>query len=350
MGPGPFGPRRGHGRGVLRRDAIRTAESAPPARRPATCHACPVIPPPPDVAPDGEGRSPVVMRYEDVAQNGRVLVESLATSVNETLWNAALRGHPLDDHTFAKGTLAILSRFLVETGDGPFSVSGPFEAVARVHLAHRTNEAGAVERIYLNGWVDTYAPVGRTNFAPPPEAGTRALVGRAFAEHVFTRPFAPPGDRKVLALALPGAPAVPPLRYVAPDLVVPGRFADGAVRLDAGLALEETPVAFGLRHTDSNQHVNSLVYPQHFEEAVLRRLARLGRDTAVIARALDITYRKPFFAGQAARIALALAREDDALVANGAFFDHTLVEHAGGIAGVAPHAVVRMAFDLPHDT
>jgi hypothetical protein len=66
--------------------------------------------------------------------------------------------------------------------------------------------------------------------------------------------------------------------------------------------------AFGLDHTDSNQHVNSLVYPRLFAEAALRRLAELERPRRLLIRALDIAYRKPSFAGDRVRIHTRLFR------------------------------------------
>jgi acyl-CoA thioesterase FadM len=61
-------------------------------------------------------------------------------------------------------------------------------------------------------------------------------------------------------------------------------------------------MALGVMHTDSNQHVNSLVYPRLFEEAALRRFAVLGKSTTVLARSIDIAYRRPSFAGDTLRI------------------------------------------------
>ena len=40
----------------------------------------------------------------------------------------------------------------------------------------------------------------------------------------------------------------------------------------------------------------------YLEEAVLRRFASLGRDDRVLARKLDIAYRKPCFAGDRMRV------------------------------------------------
>ena len=64
-----------------------------------------------------------------------------------------------------------------------------------------------------------------------------------------------------------------------------------------------------MMHTDSNQHVNSLTYPRIFEEAALRRImqdARIPSPHELLARAVEVRWRRPFFAGQRARIALRL--------------------------------------------
>lgn len=290
---------------------------------------------------EGHGHARVTMRYEDVSQDGRVLLESLATSVNESLWREALRGHPLEDHAFAKGTHAILSRFVMEGTDGPFHVDGPFDAECRFALAHEPDAAGGVARIYLNAWVDTYAPIGRTNLAPPANAGERGCAGRVFAEHVFTNPFAPKEARKVTRLELPDGP-IPPRVYVpeaAEAMLSPPA---GATPIDAAPTVDPSVIVFGLRHTDSNQHVNSLVYPQLFEEAALRRFAALGEDVRLLARRLEIAYRKPCFAGQRARIALAAFRDGASLGAWGAFYAADELEALG--ARARPHAIVRMRF------
>jgi len=293
---------------------------------------------------DGFGNAPVSMRYEDVAQDGRVLVESLATSVNECLWRVALRGHALETHAFVRGTLAILSRFVVEGHDGPFHVDGPFEAESRFVIAHGTDANGDVARIYLNAWVDTYAPIGRTNFPAPVNAGTRALVGRAFAEHVFTRPFEKADARKVTRLGLPGHPEVPPHHYAPRPIDALLSPPPGATVIDDALVLDAVPIAFGLRHTDSNQHVNSLVYPQLFEDAALRRFAALGLGTERLARSLEIGYRKPCFAGQSVRIALATYRIGETLGACGGFYASEDLDAHGLRA--KPHAFIRVTFSV----
>lgn len=304
------------------------------------------IPAFPDLPPDGAANSPVVMRFEDIAQDGRALVESVATSVNETLWRVALRDHPVETGAIAKGTIAILTRFVVESGEGPFSVDGPFDAEARFLLAHGRGANGEVDRLYFNAWVDTFAPIGRTNFAPPARAGERAVVARAFAEHVFTRPFGKPEERKVTRFYAPGLPVVPTLRYDAPKADALLAAPPDAREIDPSLVIDPTRIVFGLRHTDSNQHVNSLVYPQHFEESCLRHFASLGRDTKLLARTLEIAYRKPCFAGQTVHVALATFELHDRLGAYGGIYDAIDLAEKG-LERAQPHAYVRMTFDGP---
>ena len=65
--------------------------------------------------------------------------------------------------------------------------------------------------------------------------------------------------------------------------------------------------------------MNSLVYPALFEDAVLRRLAKLGRSPHVLARSLEIAYRRPSFAGDTVRVAFSLAMNAGAIVALGHF-------------------------------
>ena len=65
---------------------------------------------------------------------------------------------------------------------------------------------------------------------------------------------------------------------------------------------EPPSFTFGMMHTDSNQHVNSLVYPRVFEELAVRRHG----DAKLLARAVEMRWRKPFFAGERARVALAI--------------------------------------------
>ena len=110
-------------------------------------------------------------------------------------------------------------------------------------------------------WVDATLP-DRTQLRPPARARRRAnsrgAVLRRARAHASLRPsrsakgHAPRGRI--------GAAAPRPAAGVGdPESV--GALPEGAVPLDYCLRVHPTPIAFGLAHTDSNQHVNSLVYP-----------------------------------------------------------------------------------------
>ncbi len=118
---------------------------------------------------------------------------------------------------------------------------------------------------FLNMWMEARAPIAST-FGPHRGKNAETAARTHFAEHVITRPFAPPEKRKVTRPARrPGIPgAVEEYDFASAESLV------GDVPLEQGA--EEQ---FGLMHTDSNQHVNPLVYPRLFEEAVVRRLLLL---------------------------------------------------------------------------
>jgi len=152
-------------------------------------------------------------------------------------------------------------------------------------------------------------------------AAAEALVGRVYAEHVFTRPFAPPGQRRVTHLDFEGAPVVSETR---PALAPPETLAtvpDGGRALDRSLVVDAVPIVFGVVHTDGNMHVNSLAYLRIFEEASLRRLVALGLGASRLGRQLEIAYRKPCFAGQNLRVMLQAFEHGDRLGAAGVLVD-----------------------------
>jgi hypothetical protein len=130
-----------------------------------------------------------------------------------------------------------------------------------------------------------------------------------YAEHVFTKPFASKEHRKV---------SVSDLSQFAefPGRLIEARAYASVVDLSGCRACDDAfvaqaPIAFGMRHTDSNQHVNSLVYFTVLEEAVLEALASRKRDTRVMARAIEVAYRKPCFAGQVMVPCVRIAEADD---------------------------------------
>jgi hypothetical protein len=277
-----------------------------------TSSFCEIPPLPPARGYESSATAELLPRYEDVSQDGRVQLMTLLPGLGAVWRSLSSRsaGHPKLESFRAQGILPILRRILVVGERGPFSVHVPIHCEGTWRLAR---EAGG-DRILLNMWLDAFAPTGSTFGPRPAPHAERVLVGRVFAEHVVTRPFAPAAERKVTSLDLPGIPAVP-------EDLHPFEEAESLVEGRTLAAAGEH--RFGMMHTDSNQHVNSLVYPRLFEEAVVRTLATrddVRAPETLLARALELRYRKPFFAGDRAAIGLHLEPlADGAVLTAGAF-------------------------------
>lgn len=258
-------------------------------------------PPRPDLPADAVATAGFPLRYEDLAQDGRMMTTAIPPAIGWTVWRQLLGQHPAAKAMQAAGITAILSRLTVDGSDQPIRVDRPVEASGGYQLAHHA-DGGAIDKLFLNMWVEVRGARGR--IVPPEPAGPSVVAGRVFAEHTFTRLFAPPDQRRVTRLDLPGLPDVPPAAYAWAPPTTAMELPAGAVPLEDAIAPDVATTVFGLDHTDSNQHVNSLVYPRLFAEATLRRLAVLGRPRAGLVRSLDIAYRKPSFAGDEVRVHL----------------------------------------------
>lgn len=276
--------------------------------------------------------APLALRFEDVAQDGRVLLDALPAGIGTAVWGELLSKHPMTEMARRDGVISILNRLVVTGERGPIAPTRSIRVHGCYDLAHTVDANGEVDRILLLAWARFEGPIGHL-IGKTPRDGEMVEIGRLYAEHVFTRPFGPPDARKVRRLDHPGLPQVPERRVTwrtAEEILAPPA---NASPLEPAPA-EDAPVVFGTGHTDENQHVNSLVYPRRFEEGVLRRLATLGRSSAVLPRGVEIAYRKPFFAGDRATLALQTFGTAGGVLATGSF----------GAKG-RPHAVLRMSFE-----
>lgn len=302
------------------------------------------FPPFPDVPDDQRTTGKVFLRYEDMSQDGRVQLLAYPHATGFVVWRDLLATHPITTVLRKKGIIPVLTRVVIAGADGRVPVGRPLEATGGYHLAHVRGEDGEVERLMMNMWVDLHGISGRTFGPPPPDKGQPVHVGRVFIEHVFTRLFAPPSERKIVAFDEDDLPDVPADEHTwrAPreTMALP----DGANPIDDEPIVDPAPVVFGLNHTDANQHVNSLVYPRLFEEAALRRFSAVGRETAVMARDGEIAYRKPCFAGQTMRIALRAFELDGQLGAAGCMVTEDDAASAESLAAARPHCFMRMLF------
>jgi hypothetical protein len=297
------------------------------------------IPPAPTGTPRATAR--VHLRFEDVTQDGRLVLEALPNALGPTVWRGILHADPTSAATFAAGIVPILSRFVLEGAPGPFSANVPIEAEGTCQLARVGEGEGA--RYVLDMWADLHGVVGRT-YGSVKGAGERALAGRVHAEHVLTRPFAPPGERRVSKLDFPGAPTVTATRAPSPSFDEVASVPAGATLLDAVRRPDSVPFTFGLVHTDSNMHVNSLAYLRMFEEAALRRFVELGRGANLLGRTLDIAYRRPCFAGQTMRVVQQAFEADGRLGVAAVLVEDADAASADALSRAKPHAYVRMTF------
>ncbi len=255
-----------------------------------------MIPPLPESDGEGTGTAELRPRYEDITQDGRLVLTSMMQGIGASVWRAMSK--QIAPEAFAKeGILPILRRLVIVGEGGPASVNLPVEYEGTWRFAR---EKGG-DRIFLLMWMEARAPVASTYGPRPEKDAPRVRVGRIFAEHVVTKPFAPPAERKVTRL--PDATGVAPVPRLEHAFETAEALVESASLESAG------EVAFGMMHTDSNQHVNSLVYPRVFEEALVRR----GIGAKLLSRAIEMRWRKPFFAGERAAIQIAMTSETSAV-------------------------------------
>lgn len=298
----------------------------------------------PQVPAEQEATATMHLRYDDVCQDGRVALTAFPHVMGVVTWGKLLRQHAASAEPRKQGIFPILSRATIRGHDGVVSAASPVTGKGGFELGHTRNDSGEVERLILTLWVELTGEKGRTHGPQPADRGAAVSLGTMVAEHVFTRPFAPREQRKVRELALPGMPAVPEAvrTWRAPETTL--ELPAGARPLDAELYLDDAPVVFGLGHTDSNQHVNSLVYPRLFEEAALRRFARLGQNTRLLPRYMDIAYRKPCFAGEVMRIVLRAFALGEELGAAGYLVSDAEASTPDRLARARPACFLQMLF------
>ena len=248
----------------------------------------PPIPPARDSLHDSADAS-VFHRYEDIAQNDRLQLTAMVPGFATAVWHGLLLKLPLMTALLARGIVPVLRRLIIVGDDRPVSVSVPVRYTGALRFAREA----ADERVFVNMWAEGRAPsAGSFDLGAPQDAAVER-VGRVFAEHVLTRPFGPADERRVVSRDVPELSLLPE---------VPHAF-ESAEGLLEGPPLEDAGRPhFTLMHTDPSQHVNSLVYPRLVEEAVGRRVAE-----PILARALEVRWRRPFLAGEVARLALRVA-------------------------------------------
>ncbi len=258
-------------------------------------------PPMPVFEPSRSTTTRTYVRYEDCTQDGRLIPHALPSSQGP-LWRSLIGDDSAARKAMATGIVPILTRLTLTSHEQPMRIDREVEITGGFELAHE-REGDEVARIFLNVWTELRGIAGRVG--PRQPEGPLSIAGTLFAEHVFTRLFAPPDQRRVTRLEVEGYPAVPEARYASQAPRTAQEPPTGSQWIDE-LAPDPIDLAFTLDHTDGNQHVNNIVYLRAFVDAAVRRLAATGRPTVIRNRALDIAFRKPCFAGDRVRTNLRL--------------------------------------------
>jgi hypothetical protein len=298
-------------------------------------HGMSMMPVLPDTASAHFGEAPFALRYEDICSDGRMMTMAMPAGIG-VLWRSCVDALPIM-RLRSEGIVPILAQLWTQGSEEPIDVSKPVLCRGHALLAHTTDEAGEITRLLLDMRVRLFGIRGRVFGAPPSGAGEEVLVGEVYARHVFTRPFASRHQRRVTSFDCKGLPRIPESK------VAWCAHEDFAALPTLAKALDEAPVddpakiAFALHHCDSNQHVNSLVFPRLFEDVCQRRFAERALPTNKLSRELAISYRKPFFGGNQARIALQSYQQGSELGALGGFLPFAEPE-------ASPHCLVRMHF------
>lgn len=255
-----------------------------------------MLPPLPPVPDDQRVSAPMSLRFEDVAQDGRLRVLAFPPVLGPSVWLRRLAADPRVAAWRDAGIWPIMNRLVVEGTDARVSIADPIRADAAWALAHGVGPDGRVERVHMELFADVRGHEG-AGWPPAPSLGPEVALGRLWAQYTFTRPFAPPGERRVTAV--PGVAERPgPARDPAPAEALLSAPA-GATDVDPEPA-DGPDVVFGVDHTDVNHHVNSLVYPHLLIDEAIRRLAPWG--PVGLCRAIDVRFRRPAFAGERARL------------------------------------------------
>jgi hypothetical protein len=253
----------------------------------------------PTFAPGQSSTAMHYPRFEDIAMDGRLIPLAMPPMMSG-LWRDVLVDHPGATNAIKQGILPILTRLVMRSSGERIRVDRHVEALAGFELAHAPDG----DKLFMNVWARARGEAGRLSRANA-GSGELVLAGELFAEHTFTRILAPPGQRAVRELEVDGYPRVPDAVYAPPAATTAQDAPDGGRWLDE-LDADDCETVFTLDQSDSNQHVNSLVYIRVFLDAVNRRLAARGHVGKLRSTAVDIAYRKPCFPGDRVRCMLRL--------------------------------------------
>lgn len=290
-------------------------------------------PPEPEEVSGDIGADAGHLRYDDVIQDGRLRLESAWRPTG--LWNLPDVARVL--RNAEPGVTTVLSRTVLEAADVALAPRAPLRTRVRYRFEHAVSASGEVERLLFLTWLEAFAR-GKD--------GVEHFAARAYGQRVFTRLGAKSGEHLVRRLSGFGESGVPPHRGKWESASLLLELPRGAEPLDARPRLCPSRVVFGLSHTDLNQHVNFLMYQRAVESAALARFVDHGLGAKFVSRHVAFGYRKPSFAGDVVRVALAAFRLEGLLGVAAAVVDDDggPAERASFREFGSPRCMARMVF------
>ena len=123
-------------------------------------------------------------------------MRSVQIWIGAAVWRGLLAEHPIARAPVSpRMMLPLLTKLSIEVGPEPVTLAAPVTADGGFELARTVDAAGDTERVIANMWASLSGTRGRI-YAPISPDAPIVTIGRVFAEHVFTRPFAPAAERK----------------------------------------------------------------------------------------------------------------------------------------------------------
>ena len=239
--------------------------------------------------------------FEDLSERSAVKLSSMLRLTGRphyTLWAQEIGGAHFKERT---GQFFPIYYLDVEVTDVPIESREPVDVDVRIRLGKHLDAAGRVERLISEAWTEVSGSAAD---------GRRLRIGGTHKQAIFTRPDAPPGERRVVVLHPSLGLGDLPERIIRPftvdDVMAPP--AGGG----AGEEFEDCEAhVWSYQQTDPNGHVHAMDYVRVMEAFATDELARRGqspRDRA-FTRA-RVLFRRPCFTGQWYRRAFTRFSED----------------------------------------
>src|SRR5262245_32991009 len=103
----------------------------------------------PDVPASQRAVVATPLRYADISQAGRMALMGMPYSFGQAVWRPLVAEHPMTRPLAKSGVVPILTKLVMEGGDGPASVRDPVELHGCYQLGHTVDEAGQPSRILM---------------------------------------------------------------------------------------------------------------------------------------------------------------------------------------------------------